>query len=403
MNASENQPVSLVKTQSPGEGAVQALSMLERRGVFTIPSGVVFIKPNIVVPIPFNEAPSEISDPDILGALIRHFYERGARKVIVGESPAWGASCSDAYRTSGVEQVVRDNHAELCDLDETPYVWKPIDGHVFKEMKLPRAMLEADLIVNLPKAKTHFLAGVTVGVKNLFGCLKYEDRKKFHRDFDLAYVLADLLKALAPGLTVVDAVKAMEGFGPHGGPTVELNAVVAGTDTIAVDSVTTALMGIDPSSIGFLQVSQKLGLGRINLAEIEVVGSTVEEIRQTFLPPVFQYVSRYENVSVFAGGICPGCMPRIPVVPTSCDPSKQYAIIIGREPIAIRPDVEADEFWLVGNCGVKAGMACLLRNAFIGNGSNRSPKVVKLPGCPPLDWFSQKVIFPPLREKGWMD
>jgi hypothetical protein len=183
---------------------------------------------------------------------------------------------------------------------------------------------------------------------------------------------------------------------------VELNAVVAGTDTVAVDAVTVALMDIDPASIGFLQVSQKLGLGGIDLEKIDVIGATIQEFRQSFLPPVFQYVSGHENVKVFAGGICPGCMPRIPVVPTACDPAKRYAIIIGREPIAIGPDIEADEFWLVGNCGVKAGMACLLGNAFSGNGAIHSAEVVRIPGCPPTDWFSQKVIFPPLREKGWM-
>jgi hypothetical protein len=124
-------------------------------------------------------------------------------------------------------------------------------------------------------------------------------------------------------------------------------------------------------------------------------------VRREFLPPLFQFVSRHENVHLYPGGVCPGCRPRIPTVPLPRDPVKKYAVIIGREPIAIRADLEADEFWLVGNCAVKAGMAYLLRRAFSG-GFTSIPRVVKVPGCPPLDWYSQRVIFPPLRAKGWM-
>jgi hypothetical protein len=246
------------------------------------------------------------------------------------------------------------------------------------------------------------LTAVTVGIKNLFGCIRYEDRKKFHREIDLASVLADLLKALPPGLTVVDAVQAMEGFGPHAGTAVNMALVIAGTDAVAVDTVGTYLMGVQPRSLAVLQIAEKLGLGSIDMESIKVIGEEPDEVRRSLLPPIFQFVSQNKNVHVYAGGVCPGCRPRIPTVPLYCDPSKDYAVVIGREPIAIRPDVEADEVWLVGNCGVRAGMAWVLQRAFHGGFSRGVPRVVKVPGCPPLDWYSQRFVFPPLREKGWM-
>jgi hypothetical protein len=194
----------------------------------------------------------------------------------------------------------------------------------------------------------------------------------------------------------------MEGFGPHAGTAVEMGLVIAGTDAVAVDTVATYLMGVEPRSLAILQVAEKLGLGNIDTADIRVVGEELDGVRKTLLPPIFQFVSQHENVHVYAGGVCPGCRPRIPTVPLSYDPSRRYAVIIGREPIAMRPDIEADEVWLIGNCGVRAGMACLLRRAFLGGFNRGVPKVVKVPGCPPLDWYSQRVIFPPLKEKGWM-
>lgn len=399
---SENRLVSVIKCRDPGEGAIKAVSLLEAEDDFEPCRGVVFIKPNIVVSIPYDQAPAELTDPSLVAAMVRYFYEHGAKKVVVGERPAWGGSCHDAYRVSGFAKAITENGGILCDLDSDPEVWVPVNGHVFKGLRLPRALVEADLLVNIPKAKTHFLTGVTVGIKNLFGCIRYEDRKKYHREIDLASVLTDLLKALPPGLTVVDAVQAMEGFGPHAGTAVEMGLVIAGTDAVAVDTVGTYLMGVEPRSLAILQVAEKLGLGNIDTAVIRVVGEELDEVRRALLPPIFQFVSQHENVHVYAGGVCPGCRPRIPTVPLSYDSSKSYAVIIGREPIAIRPDVEADEVWLIGNCGVRAGMGYLLRRAFLGGFHKGVPKVVKVPGCPPLDWYSQRVIFPPLREKGWM-
>jgi len=395
--------ISLVKCQDPGEGGVEALSLLESAGNFRPPQdGVVFLKPNIVVAAPFDLSPAEFTDPRLVASMVRYFRERGAKKVIVGERPAWGGSCQDAFRASGIGEMVRENGGELCDLDREPEVWVPIDGHVFQAMRLPRPLVEADLVVNLPKLKTHFLTGVTVGIKNLFGCIRYEDRKKYHREIDLAPVLVDLLRALQPGLTVVDGVQAMEGFGPHAGTAVELGVVMAGTDAVAVDVLGTYLMGVDPQGLAVLQYVQKLGMGSIDVADIEVMGEKAEDVKRNFLPPLFRFISEHDNVQVYAGGVCPGCRPRIPTVPLDCDPSKKYAVIIGREPIAVRPDLDVDEIWMVGNCGVRAGMAYVLRRAFQGGFPKGVPRVVKVPGCPPLDWYSQRVIFPPLREKGWM-
>ena len=398
----EKQVVAVVKCPEPLAGIDRAFSLLEAEGAFPRCSGTVFIKPNIVVSVPYERAPAELTDPALVAAAVRLFLKRGARKVLVGERPAWGGLCRDAYDFSGYGAAITAAGGVMCDLDQEPDVEVPVDGHVLQSVRLPRALVEADLFVNIPKAKTHFLTGVTVGIKNLFGCIRYEDRKKFHREIDLANVLADLVKAAPPGLTIVDAVTAMEGFGPHGGTPVDLGLVIAGTEVVAVDAVGTYLMGFDPRSLAVLQVAEKLGLGSIDLADVQVVGEDLEAVRKIFLPPIFQFVSRQENVQLYPGGVCPGCRPRIPTVPLACDPAKTYAVIIGREPIAIRPDVEADEFWLVGNCAVKAGMAYLLRRAFTGGFARGVPKVVKVPGCPPLDWYSQKVIFPPLRAKGWM-
>lgn len=400
----KNRVVSVIKCRDyklESERVDQAIAALEDAGGFNPKVDTVFIKPNIAIAAPSFHTPDG-TEPDLVAALVRYFYNKGAKKVYVGESPAWGACCQDAYRASGLDRATLDNGGILYDIDNEPHVTVPVDGYVMKEVVLPKAVVEADLVVNVPKAKMHFLTGVTLGIKNLYGCMRYMDRKKYHREADLAYVLADLCKAIKPGLTVIDAVRAMEGFGPHAGTEADMGLIIAGADPLAVDAVGATLMGVDPKSLAMFQVAQKLGLGTIDLADIRVVGEDPDDVGKSLAPPLFKYVSNYENVDIHAGGICPGCKARISSVPTNIDKSKKYAVIIGREPIAIRSDIEADEIWLVGNCGVRAGMAYLLRSAFMGGFKKGMPKVVKIPGCPPLDWFSEKVVFPDLRKKGWM-
>lgn len=394
--------VAVIKASEPYSTVNTIFSLLKAEGEFSNSPKVVFIKPNIVVASPYEQASAEFTNPALVAAAVRYFYAMGAIRVIVGDRPAWGGLCRDAYNVSGYATAVAAAGGEMCDLDKEPDVEVPVNGHVMKNIHLPKSLVEADFFVNMPKAKTHFLTGVTVGIKNLFGCLRYKDRKKFHRELDLANLLGDLVKAAAPDLTIVDAVTAMEGFGPHGGTPIDLGLVFGGVDPVAVDTIGTSLMGMDPRSLAVLQVAEELGLGSINLDDILVIGEDLEAVRKQFLPPIFQFVSRHKNVHVHPGGVCPGCRPRIPTVPLDPDPEKKYIVIIGREPIAIRPDADADEFWLVGNCAVKAGMDYLIRRAFSGGFTRGIPKIVKVPGCPPLDWYSQQVIFPPLRKKGWM-
>jgi uncharacterized protein (DUF362 family) len=398
-----NNIVSLVKSNDPVKAPIEALALLEENGAFSVPhGGTVFIKPNIVAPVPYQVNPGEMTDPVFVKTIVRYFLENGANRVLVGEIPAWGASCKDAYKTSGLTQAIKNSGGELCDLDEDPDVWVNIDGHVYKELPFPKAIVESDLVVNVPTLKTHFYTDITGGIKNVFGCLRYSERKKFHRDADLFYVLADVLKAISPGLTIIDSISAMEGFGPHAGTTVDFGMTLAGVDAVAVDTVAAHLMGMNPKEVPILEIANRQGLGNNNLAEIEVIGEKVEQNIKKFKLPVFHYINPNENVSIYGGGLCIGCKARMSQIPLNCNPTKKYAVIIGREPITMRSDVETDEIWMVGNCGIRAGMAYLLKRSFKGGFKKGVPNIVKVPGCPTLDWFSQKIVFDPLREKGYM-
>jgi hypothetical protein len=227
---------------------------------------------------------------------------------------------------------------------------------------------------------------VTLGVKNHFGYLSFEDRLKFHRMADLAYVLSDILKIIKTDLTIIDGIIAMEGYGPHAGTAKRMDVIVASRDVVAADAVATAIMGIDPLEPPSTQVATCEGLGKGNLSEIEVVGTSIEEFKQHFKRAFINYVSPHSNVKVYAGGICPGCAPRIVTAPPEPAPDKKYAVIIGSRVPILRP-LDADEVWCIGRCGIESAQAS---KKFLRGVAKENIQLV--PGCPPLRWYAKQVI-----------
>jgi hypothetical protein len=243
-----------------------------------------------------------------------------------------------------------------------------------------------DRIVNVPKMKTSFIAVVTLGVKNHMGYLSFEDRLKFHRMADMAYVLSDILKIIKTDLTIIDGIVAMEGYGPHAGTAKRMDTIIASRDVVAADAVATAIMGMDPFEPPSTQVATVEGLGRGNLSEIEVVGASIDDVKQYFERSFIKYVSPHPNVKVIAGGICPGCAPRIVAAPPEPEPNKKYAVIIGSRAPILRP-LDADEVWCIGRCGIESAQTS---KKFLRGIAKENVKLV--PGCPPLRWYAKQVI-----------
>jgi hypothetical protein len=189
----------------------------------------------------------------------------------------------------------------------------------------------------------------------------------------------------------------MEGQGPHAGTAKRMDLIIAGTDPVAVDAVGAAVMGFHPLEPPITQVAARYGLGVADLEKIKVVGEPIEKVKSPFERSFINIVSKYPNVEVYAGGVCPGCAPRIPAVPPVVDPNKKYAIIIGRRPI-ITGDLDVDEVWAIGKCGIDAAMT--LNKHFP---KSKNPVLQKIPGCPPLIWWATHTMWKLLKEKGWAE
>jgi uncharacterized protein (DUF362 family) len=387
--------VNLTGTNDPYEGVSRAIESLAD-GPLNIRGSRVLVKPNICSPFPPEESPSN-THPDVIGAVIRYLKDKGAQKVLVGDEPVWGLSSRLCYEKSGVKAVVEHEGGAPVFFEEAKRVKKKIpQGRTFESISLPAVLNEVDLLVNVPKMKTNAMTLITLCVKNLLGLISFRDRKRFHRGIDLSYALIDIAKVVRPDLNLVDGIIASEGIGAHEGTMVSLDLLIASQNMIAADIVGAQIMGFDPMEIVTNQLALKDGLGVKDLAQIEVSGKTIEEVRTAFRRPVFRLVHPSPNVEVIPGGICPGCTSRILRIPPQIDAGKQYGVLIGKRP-RFPQNRSFDEIWCFGDCGIEAGDKIAARSPHL------KKRMKKVKGCPPLDWWCEHTIKIELKEKGWIE
>jgi uncharacterized protein (DUF362 family) len=306
--------VSVIKGEKTEQMVNKAISLIGGMKSIVKKGDVVLIKPNICLPLPPEKG--DATDPVVVSSLVRLTKSAGASRVIVGESGGWGLYAPDNFEISKIGVCAKRAGADLSYFDEEERVEIEIPhGILLKKVSIPKIVKEVDVIINVPKMKNNFITIVTLGIKNLLAFLSPEDRYGIHRGVngvELAYVMVDLLKVVKPSLTVIDGIIAMEGFGPHSGDLIRMDVIIAGKDIVAVDAVASEIMGYQAMEIPTTQVASKQFLGVGNLSKIIIKGKKIEDVRKHFTRPIFTYISDHPNVTTYFGGVCCGCIYRIP-------------------------------------------------------------------------------------------
>jgi uncharacterized protein (DUF362 family)/Pyruvate/2-oxoacid:ferredoxin oxidoreductase delta subunit len=261
------------------EAIRRAIDLLGGMDAFVRRGDRVLIKPNLLVARGPEKAVT--THPSMVQAIIQLVRDSGGVPA-VGDSPAIGGLLRVASK-AGIYEVVRKMNCELVDFTDA---MKVKGGHqgVFRTLEVAKAVMDCDLLINLPKLKAHSMTTMTLSVKNLFGCVPGARKVQWHfragvnrRYF--AQMLVDLYGIVRPGLNVVDAVVGMEGDGPNGGDPRDMGLVFAGADGIAVDSTICDVVGLPPLDLLTNRIGSDLGLGVGKLRDIEVVGEALEEVR----------------------------------------------------------------------------------------------------------------------------
>ena len=240
--------------------------------------GKVFIKPNLCSK---NYIRGAVTNPLVLFHLVRLLRDR-ADEVVVGESNGYNYCCNDAFALTGVKKIVEKAGGTTINLseDKTVKVQNP-KTYVLWNFPLPKTLVEADSVVDVPVMKTHEFTKYSGAIKNLFGCIPNNRRIFLHPKFDM--VMHDLLVLLKPKFVVMDATFAMEGNGPNRGIVIPMNLILASSDLIAMDKLCCEIMGIDWTDINYLNfVDQHY---QREEAEPQIIGEKIEDVTQKFLLP----------------------------------------------------------------------------------------------------------------------
>jgi len=247
------------------EAALRAIGGIER---FVKPGNDVIVKPNICVAYHTAEY-AATTNPEVVGTLVRLCHQVGAGRVRVMDQP-FGGSAEEAYRRSGIREAVEAAGGAMEIMAEMKYATVSIpEGRDIKEWTVYRDALDADVLINVPIAKSHDLAVLTLGMKNLMGLI--EDRGGLHRN--LGQRVADLTTLFRPALTVVDATRILVANGPSGGSLDDIRqtqTIIASHDVVAADAYAATLFGLTAADIPATQAGAAMGLGTLDLANIRI-------------------------------------------------------------------------------------------------------------------------------------
>jgi len=245
--------------------AIAALGGMEQ----FVPQGArVVVKPNICVDSHTYEY-AATTNPWVVGALVKLAFEAGARSVKVMDYP-FGGTAEQAYVRSGIQEQVQAVGGEMVTMSGFRYVDMDIPaGRWLKKTQVFDEILNTDVLIDVPIAKQHSSARLTLGMKNLMGVVR--NRSAMHGS--LGQAIADLNTLVRPKLTVIDAVRILLANGPTGGnlnDVQQLDTILASPDIVAADSYATSFFGMQPDDIEYIKFSAAMGLGRSDLSNLKI-------------------------------------------------------------------------------------------------------------------------------------
>ena len=317
----EKAVVSVVKIKKDkiGIAVEEAIDLLG--GIKTVAKGKerIMLKPNLVA-----ESLDSTTKREVIKTLSQLMKASG-KEVLIGEGSAaaggFNAKQGEVYRTkneailNGMQQYVFDQlgytelaqsmHIPLINLHSGEMVEVSVPGAFsFDKITLHRSLTDIDLLCSVPMMKTHVLAGVTLGMKNLIGLYPgsiygsvragVHDKAAKAGSHGVAFEIVDMVRANKLGLVVVDGSTAMEGNGPTEGSLVKMGVIVAGTNPLATDMVAARIMGFKTNEIPTFTYAQRAGMKPSSFDEIEVRGERISNVGRMFKKPA---VVSWESIS----------------------------------------------------------------------------------------------------------
>jgi len=271
--------LAIVKGNDPRSLAKRAIELLSGIESYVQTNDRVILKPNLCA---YMKATSGgTTDPNLLLGIVEE-VKKITNDVMIAESDSLEKRASQAFSFCGYRDVLHGTGVKFVDLSKEELVEIDIEGALLlRKIMLPKIVLQAK-IINVPKLKTSEMTTVSLGLKNIFGFIPFRSKYKLHSSINKAIV--DINRIVRSSLTIVDGIVGMEGDGPIHGKPVRTGLVIGGSNVVAVDAVSSYVMGFDFHSISHIMLAEKEGLGSTKLSETIMKGENPEKVRSSFAP-----------------------------------------------------------------------------------------------------------------------
>jgi len=377
--------VSIVKGTNLNEMVEKALDHLDGVKAIIKPGSTVVIKPNAGH---MGGPDSSINtNPGVVASVIKAVQKAHPGKIILAESSAMGCNTMDCLEVSGIKQAALDAGVDdIRDIKSDPDLIrvdtkKPISS--IKYYDLPRFLLDADHLINVPVFKTHVSMVFTCAMKNLKGVVQDKAHHRMHTT-NLAGAMMDLGELLyKKTFTIADLYRPMEGFGPHSGIPVKFDCIVTGKDLVAVDATACRMVGLPVEKVDYFDAACDKGLGNSAEEAIEVRGNSIEEVFQKLYMPYLEGFGVFPEYNFYIKNACSTCQGLTAFTMSKLHALGEYKrnagthIALGRHSKIPEGFDDGQDVFLVGDC--TAGLKNKLERAGI--------TCYHITGCPPEEPF----------------
>lgn len=262
----------------------------------------VLLKVNLIGPKTSDSA--AVTHCEFVRAVTRILKGKGCT-VWIGDSSGGAiagiAPTAKAFKVSGLEAVALEEGAVIKNFDREGVVEVTRWSNPSEKMYIAKPMYDADLVINLPKFKTHTAGIYTGAVKNVFGCIPGLRKAEYHKNapntLEFGEVIADINKAVKIGLHIMDGITAMQGEGPTAGDVYNAGKILISTDPLALDTIASKMIGINVEQIPILKASIKRRLGESDINSIKLYGdyNEIPALSDFNLPKNFYLQKKKDN------------------------------------------------------------------------------------------------------------
>jgi len=367
--------VALAHGKDAQENVTRVFDLLGGVEKMIRPNSTVVLKPNAG-----HAAPPELAvctHPDVVRAVIREVRKARPKRIIIAEAAAVGCDTMECYEVSGIAQVAREEGVELIDIKRDKDLIKiPVRGFRsnIDHVMLPRFLVEAEHIINLPILKAHASMVFSCALKNIKGVVQDRVHVLMHQH-NLTMAMMDVWYAARADINIVDVMNAASGYSPHTPVPIAMDCVMGSYDPVAVDRVACELVGIDPDMVDYFRAAQEAGLGTTEIEHIEVVGDKVEDCsKKMWVPYIEEIRNRWPEYDIRCEGACSSCQALLTINMETLKAIGEYEknsdmtmVIGGRNDPPVGK--QGDKVILHGNCTRKYLKQC--------------PDALFIQGCPP--------------------